>query len=103
MNCGISLVKKRKFWVWIAYGGQGRAFWLGGRDRKSCERLFQKLNRFEVRYFYAVDYPAYRQVIPQDKHVATKSQYLRYSKALILGYAIIWRDFIAEHFAIQRL
>ncbi|MCB1076000.1 MAG: IS1 family transposase [Simkania sp.] len=106
--------------MWIAYDrdrGQGCAFWLGSRDREACSQLFKQLNCFEVLYFCTDDYPAYREVLPKDKHVITKSEtcaiegfnlrvrhYLArfhrrtfcYSKALHMVYATLTTFFTAN-------
>src|SRR4051812_13751851 len=68
----VALSKKKadKLWVWKARDrATGRLLdWeLGGRDKATCERLPERLERWGVRLYCADDWAAYAELIPQGR------------------------------------
>src|SRR3982751_6447703 len=68
----VALSKKKadKLWVWKARDrATGRLLdWeLGGRDKATCERLPERLERWGVRLYCTDDWAAYAELIPQGR------------------------------------
>ncbi len=69
--------KKDKCWVWIAYdrdAGKVCGFELGKRDAKTARKLTNQLELFDIDLFCTDEYPTYKKVLPEEKHVATKAE-----------------------------
>src|SRR5438270_4070425 len=68
----VALPKKKtdKLWVWKARDratGRLIAWELGGRDKATCERLLERLERWGVRLYCADGWDAYAELIPQGR------------------------------------
>src|SRR4051795_834097 len=75
----VALSKKKadKLWVWKARDrATGRLLdWeLGGRDKATCERLLERLERWGVRLYCADDWAAYAELIPQGRLYVGKEE-----------------------------
>ena len=75
----MALPKKKtdKLWVWKARDrATGRLIdWeLGGRDKATCERLLERLERWGVRLYCADDWAAYAELIPQGRLFVGKEE-----------------------------
>src|SRR3954451_21409662 len=71
------LKKADKLWVWKARDrATGRLLdWeLGGRDKATCERLLERLERWGVRLYCADDWAAYAELIPQGRLFVGKEE-----------------------------
>src|SRR3954453_16693696 len=69
-DVAFSKKKSNKLWVWKARDrATGRLLdWeLGGRDKATCERLPERLERWGVRLYCADDWAAYAELIPQGR------------------------------------
>ena len=69
--------KKNKCWVWLAYDRDGQrvcGVQLGQRDAKTCQRLWQQIEMFDLEHVCTDYYPAYRQVVPKEMHIETKAE-----------------------------
>src|SRR4051812_34640366 len=75
----VALPKKKsnKLWVWKARDrATGRIIdWeLGGRDKATCERLLERLERWGVRLYCADGWAAYAELIPQGRLFVGKEE-----------------------------
>ena len=63
--------------MWIAYDRNRKQvvdFELGGRDTRTAQRLWQRLNVEKI-HIYATDYyPVYEKLIPPERHLQTKAE-----------------------------
>jgi len=69
--------KKNKCWIWLAYDRDGKRVCgveLGHRNARSARSLWKQLELFDMNYVCTDQYPAYRQIIPQEMHIATKAE-----------------------------
>ena len=69
--------KTNKLWIWKARDrATGRLIdWqLGGRDRATCAKLIQRLERWGVRLYCADDWAAYAELIPQGRLYVGKEE-----------------------------
>ena len=69
--------KKNKCWIWLAYDRDGQrvcAVQLGRRDKKTCQKLWEQLEMFEMDYVCSDYYPAYEKVVPEHMHIQGKSE-----------------------------
>jgi insertion element IS1 protein InsB len=69
--------KSDKLWVWKARDrATGRIIdWeLGGRDKATCERLLERLERWGVRLYCADGWAAYAELIPQGRLFVGKEE-----------------------------
>src|SRR3954453_5361154 len=69
--------KRNKLWVWKARDrATGRLLdWeLGGRDKATCERLLERLERWGVRLYCADGWEAYGELIPQGRLYVGKEE-----------------------------
>ena len=69
--------KKNKCWIWLAYDRDGKRVCgveLGHRSARSARSLWKQLELFDMNYVCTDQYPAYRQIIPQEMHIATKAE-----------------------------
>jgi insertion element IS1 protein InsB len=69
--------KTQKCWVWLAYDREGKkvcGVQLGRRDIQTGKALWQQLKLFEIENVCTDYYPAYRQIVPHDKHIVTKAE-----------------------------
>src|SRR3954462_11357727 len=67
--------KSNKLWLWKARDrATGRIIdWeLGGRDKATCERLLERLERWGVRLYCADGWAAYAELIPQGRLLVGK-------------------------------
>src|SRR3954452_23144303 len=69
--------KSNKLWLWKARDrATGRLIdWeLGGRDKATCERLLERLERWGVRLYCADGWDAYAELIPQGRLYVGKEE-----------------------------
>src|SRR4051794_37890662 len=76
-DVAFSKKKSAKLWVWKARDrATGRLLdWeLGGRDKATCERLLERVERWNPRLYCADDWAAYAELIPQGRLYVGKEE-----------------------------
>ena len=70
-------VKKNKLWIWKAYRretGELIDWECGGRDKKTLQKLMDRLKKWNVELYCTDNWSVYLGVIPEDKLFQGKSQ-----------------------------
>ena len=76
MKCGISLVKKRKFWIFKALNrarNKTVAWVTGKRTKKNFKRLYKKFKHLKKCIFYTDDWKGFN-CLPKKRHVISKKE-----------------------------
>ena len=63
--------------MWLAYDRDAQKVCgvaLGSRGVKTGRQLYRQLDLFEIDHVCTDNYPVYGQIVPAEKHVATKSE-----------------------------
>ena len=73
----LSTLKKRQVWIWKAYCGTTKQLidWeCGTRDSETFAKLYKRLEKWNVKIYFTDHYGVYRNFIPPECLIQTKSQ-----------------------------
>jgi insertion element IS1 protein InsB len=87
---GASRRQKNKLWVWKAYcrtTGQLVDWECGRRDAATLSKLLKRLERLNVKVYFADQWEAYAELIPPEKLIQTKAG----------THGVEWNDFRQRH------